>query len=609
MNSLFVLIASLFYSILLITVYFYKQRLETSENKIFKALIITNLIGIILDIMSIFTVTNMDAIPIINVIVTKSYLVYLHVWICILTSYIFVISFKKNNESFKTLVRSHKKLVNIYMIFVVISLFLIISLPLYYHNENGQIYSYGPSANLSYIVGAISVVAWVICLCYNIKNIKSRKYLPMFVFMIIGTIVIIVQRLNPSFLLMTSMETFVTFLMYFTIENPDIRMIEELNRAKDLSEKYNNDKSLLIFNFTQQIKPRLKSIVDMSDIANEENDIKILKNNLLEINDLSNRILNALSSVFDLSTVDTNKIKVIENEYNVRNLLDEIVLKNKNAIASKSLDFRINIDEGMPEELYGDYIKLKQVINSLLSNSIKYTDKGFIELNVNSIVKYDVCRLIINIEDSGKGIKAEVVDKYLINTNKEEEKIEEDDDNEVPLNEIKKRINSMGGTIVVKGGDGNGSNITVIVDQKIVDHSDSKVMEELQTYKQIQENKINIMIVDDDSKNLENISKKLSNDNINIITVNGGQLCLEKIRENEKYDLILIDDVLKKLSTTDTLHKLKQIKEFDTPVVIMTDTTDKLAINMYLRTGFNRILSKPIKRKELDKLIHSLVKK
>ena len=609
MNSLFVLIASLFYSILLITVYFYKQRLETDENKIFKVLIITNLIGIILDIMSIFTVTNMEAIPILNVIVTKSYLVYLHVWICILTSYIFVISFKKNNESFKTLVRSHKKLVNIYIIFAVISLFLIISLPLYYHNENNQIYSYGPSANLSYIVGTMSVVAWVICMCYNIKNIKSRKYVPMFVFMIIGTIVIIIQRLNPSFLLMTSMETFVTFLMYFTIENPDIKMIEELNKAKELSEKYNNDKSLLLFNFTQQMKPRLKSIVDMSNITSEENDIKLLKSNLLEINDLSNRILNALSSVFDLSTLDANRIKVIENEYNIRNLLDEIVLKNKTTIQNKGLDFRINVDEGMPEELLGDYIKLKQVINSLLSNSIKYTDKGFIELNINSIVKYDVCRLIINIEDSGKGINAEVVDKYLMNTNKEEEKIEQEDDNEVPLNEIKKRVNSMGGTIVVKGGDSNGSNITVVVDQKIVDHSDRKVMEELQTYKQIQEHKINIMVVDDDSKNLENITKKFANDTVNIIPVNGGQLCLEKIREKEKYDLILIDDVLKKLSTIDTLQKLKRIKDFDTPVVIMTDTTDKLAINMYLRTGFHGILSKPIKKKEFEKLLHHILKK
>ena len=608
MNSLFVLIASLLYSILLITVYFYKQRLETTENKIFKALIITNLIGIMLDIMSIFTVTNMDVIPIINVIVTKAYLVYLHVWICIMTSYIFVVSFKKNNESFKTLVKVHKKLVNIYVLFAVISLILIISLPLYYHNENGQIYSYGPSANLSYIVGGMSVAAWVICMCYNIKNIKSKKYFPMFTFMIIGTIVIIVQRLNPSFLLMTSMETFVTFLMYFTIENPDIRMIEELNKAKDLSEKYNNDKSLLLFNFTQQIKPSLKNILNLSDLSNEEKDITTLRNNMLEINDVSGRILNALSAVFDLSFMDVKKIKVIENEYNVRLLLDEIVLKNKNNIEKKGLDFRINIDEGMPEELYGDYIKLKQVINSLLSNSIKYTDKGFIELNVNSIVKYNVCRLIINIEDSGKGISGDIVDKYLMNNNKEEPK-EVEDNNEVPLNEIKKRINSIGGTIVVKGGNDNGSNITIVIDQKIVNHNDNRVLEELKTYKRIQENKINVMVVDDDAKNLESIAKRLSTEDINIVTVNGGQLCLEKIRDNEQYDLILIDDVLKKLSTTDTLNKLKQIEEFHTPVIIMTDTTDKLAVNMYLRSGFNGVLSKPIKRKEFNKIIHNFVKK
>lgn len=610
MNSLFFLISSLFYSILLIIVYFYKPRLHSAENKIFRILIVTNLIGIILDIMCIFTVSNMDIIPVINAIVTKTYLIYLHVWISLMTMYIFVISLKKNDETFKKLTNLHPRIFNGFFIFFIISLILIIISPLYYYSNNGQVYSYGPSANLSYLVAGIYVFSWLICMLYNIKNIRTKKYAPMFAYMIIGTVVIIIQKLHPTLLLMTSMETFVTFLMYFTIENPDIKMIEELNKAKNLSEKYNNDKSIFLFNFTQQIKPALNNIVQLSDIENNEKDLKALKNTLVSINEQSNRLLTALNNVFDVSTIDSSKIKIIENEYRVNLLLNEVILKNKNIIEEKKLEFRVNLDEGIPEALYGDYIKLKQILNALISNSIKYTEKGFIELTVNSIVKYDICRLIINIEDSGIGIRSEEVDKLFIkNQNKDSIDDVNLDDNEITLDIIKKLVNLIGGTIMVKSTKGEGSKFTLVIDQRIVEDQNNKTLEDFERYKKIQLDKINVMIVDDDQKNLEIMAKKLSNDKVNIVTVNGGQLCLEKIRNKEKYDLILIDDVLNKLSAGDTEKKLKQIKDFNTPVVVISDSNDSITRSMYLQTGFSDILTKPIKKKEFEKLIDSIQEK
>lgn len=605
MNSLFFLITSLFYSILLVTVYFYKQRLHSVENKIFKYLIVTNLIGLILDISCIFTVSNMDVFPALNAIVTKAYLVYLHVWISLLTTYIFVISFKKDNETFKKIVKTHPHIFKGFFAFVIISFMLILALPLYYFSEGGRVYSYGPSANVSYMVAGICVITWLISMLYNIKNIRNKKYAPMFVFMIIGTVVIIVQKLNPTLLLMTSMETFVTFLMYFTIENPDIRMIEELNKAKNLSEKYNNDKSIFLFNFTQQIKPALSNMAKLSKDSIKEDKIDFIKENLLTINEQSERILNTLNNVFDVSQMDSNKLKVIENEYKVNLLLNEVILKNKKLIEEKGIEFRVNLDEGLPDALYGDYIKIKQVLNALLSNSIKYTEKGFIELTVNSIVKYDVCRLIINIEDSGIGIKTEELDKLFIKDEEEEEF--NFDDNDIKLDVIKRMVNVIGGTIMVKSSKKEGTKFTVVLDQRIVEDENNKTLEDFERYKKIQLEKLNIMIVDDEEKNLEMLAKKLSSDKVQIVTVNGGQLCLEKIRNKEKYDLILIDDVLNKLSTGDTEKKLKQIKDFNTPIVVISDSNDPVTRSMYLQTGFSGILTKPVKKKDFEKLIEELM--
>ena len=210
----------LVYIFLLIIVYFSKKRFNSLENRIYMILIITNMIGLILDISSVYTIVHMDSIPMINSIITKLYLMYLITWITLLTLYIIVISLddKKQDKVFKRVFNIFFIIYNI----VVLGMFI---LPLDYVNDGKSIYSYGMSSNLVYIFSFFCMILWVICMIKNYKNLKSRKYLPMFVYMAIGLIVIIIQRFNPGILLMTSMETFVTFLMYFTIENPYLKMI------------------------------------------------------------------------------------------------------------------------------------------------------------------------------------------------------------------------------------------------------------------------------------------------------------------------------------------------------------------------------------------------
>ena len=228
----FYTVCSLFYSLLLNGVYFSKKRLKTIENKIFERIMVTNLIGVLLALGSYYTILNENKFPVLNIVVSKGYIIYLLTWLTLFTLYIFSIT-SKNIEKELT------KIKKIFMVLYIIFSIGIVMSPLYYHNNNGAIYSYGPSANVMFIVSGLYICVWVVRLLGNYNELKDKKYLPIFAFMLLGVIVMLIQRVHPELLLMTSMETYIVFLMYHTIENPDLKMIEELNIAREQAEKAN----------------------------------------------------------------------------------------------------------------------------------------------------------------------------------------------------------------------------------------------------------------------------------------------------------------------------------------------------------------------------------
>ena len=190
---------------------------------------LTNFVGVLLAIGSYFNIKNIDRFELLNTFVSKGYIIYLLTWLTLFSVYIFVISIKDGKDKKSEV----NKIINLFGILYLIFLIIIIIKPLYYHNINGAIYSYGPSANVMYIVSIVYITVWLIRLSTNIKRIRDKKYLPIFAFMGLGLVVMIIQKQHPELLLMTSMETFIVFLMYHTIENPDMQIIEEVHRAKE----------------------------------------------------------------------------------------------------------------------------------------------------------------------------------------------------------------------------------------------------------------------------------------------------------------------------------------------------------------------------------------
>ena len=594
---------SFFYSVLLTIMFFSKKRIQTLENKIYSYLIISNLIGVVLGVSCYTSILHRDAFPILNDFISKALLIYYLTWISFFTAYTFVISYSKKESDKESKEKYFKKIFNILTVIYVVIAILVFILPLNYFSKGTIAYSFGPSANLLYILIPVYICICLIEMFKNFKEIKNKKYLPLFAFIIIGTVVMIIQKLNPGLLLMTSMETFVTFLMYFTIENPDIKMIEELTKTKSLVEKNNNDKSIFIFNTTQQIRHPLNMIEQRTEqlLEDELNDDE--KEKVIDIRNAQQRIAYILRGVMDVSTIDAKNIKIVKNQYKVANLLTEITLRSKQEATEKGLEFRTNFDEAIPEMLYGDSIRLKQIINALISNAIKYTKEGFVELNVNSIVSFDVCRLVVSVKDSGIGVNAEEINKLFQSKTDENDISDKVDESNVTLDVAKKMVNLIGGTITVRSEKNKGSEFTLIVDQRIAS-SNGKIDKIINEYKKT-EDKIKILLVDDNEEERTLITKKLGG--ISKLTIaKNGEEGLKRIRNKEKYDVLLIKESMEKLDAYQTIKKAKTLEYVPDKIIVLADNKEE---EKKLTTNGIDAISRDTPEQQFIKKLNNIIKK
>lgn len=609
-GSIFFQLCSLFYIFLLIVVYFSKKRLKSVENRLYILLAITNFLGLFLDIFSVFTIRNMNTHPILNFYISKFYLIYLLTWITLFTIYIFIIS-TKNKSNAKT----KEDITKIFTIFSIIYSLLVIAiivLPLYYFNENNVVYSYGPSASLLYIVSGIYMIIWIICMISNLKNIKSKKYFPIFAYMIIGIAVIYIQMNNPGLLLMSSMETFVTFLMYFTIENPDLKIIEELNIARDQADKANNAKSEFLSNMSHEIRTPLNAIVGFSQALEEENLPDEAKDEVKDIIMASQSLLEIVNGILDISKIEANKLEIVNAEYDFNKVLEELVALTRARMGDKPLQFKTSFDPTIPTVLYGDHTRIKQIILNLLTNAVKYTKEGYINFKVDSVIKEDVCRLIISVEDSGIGIKEENINKLFSKFERFDlEKNITIEGTGLGLAITKKLVDLMNGKIVVQSTYGEGSRFTVAIDQKIVKTPTITIkdQDEQKEVKAFDVSGKRILVVDDNKLNLKVATRLLKEYNVEIETIDSGFECIEKIKAGQTYDLILMDDMMPKMTGTETIAKLKQIEGYNIPTIALTANAISGMKEKYMKAGFDGYLSKPIDKLELNRIINDFLNK
>lgn len=588
-TTIFLTIISLFYSVLLMIAYFSKDKIKTLENKVYSKLIIINFIGIILELFcTIFAGYAKDYL-VFYTILNKLFLVELTIWCSVFSVYVFLISSKKEKNELK----SYLKKVSIFHIVIdVITMFLIFVLPVQFNiNDLGYVmYSYGPSVNIVFISSTLYIILMFTCLIRNFKNIKNKKYLPIYVYMVIGVLVGIVQKLHPEILAFTSMEAFITVIMYFTIENPDKKLLEEIHTSKKIADAANEDKSMLIYNMMNEVKSIASDINKSSEVILNSNNLEENRFFAREIISSNNKLYSMANNIYNIDVIDDINVNTVKNKYNIKLLLKEVISKNKELFEDKDISFRFNIDSNLPNTLYGDSINLKNVLNTIIGNSYKYTDKGYVELSVNAIFKKDIVRLIIKIEDSGIGIKAEDLDKCLNKNTKDQNS----------LYGARKTINIMGGNLLISSEYNKGTIVTIILDQKIYTNNKDN-------YDNYVNNK-KILIIDDNNSSIKLISKILDKHNILYDSSNLGKEALDRIRKGDKYDLILLDEDMPYMNGINVMNKFSKIKGFDTKVILLTKNSNIIYDDIYKDSGFCDYIIKPIDKDDLMNKINKYLK-
>jgi CheY-like chemotaxis protein len=602
--SLAFLLPCFFFSLLLLIVFLSKKRISKLENKFFFAITIANFIGLIIEIVLQISVVLTNHITTSILFVGKIYLIYLIIWTSLFTLYSILISYKKEIKN----IRENKFIKNTSMFFLFITIVLMVLmliLPLNGHYANKEMYSFGKSVDIVKLYTGISILTWLILAIINAKKYTYKKFIPVFSGVTLLSITALIQFINPAILLATVCDTLICYLMFHTIENPDLKMLRELELAKDTAEKANRAKSDFLSSMSHEIRTPLNAIVGLSDAIYNSESMEEVKENSVDVINASNTLLEIVNGILDISKIEAGKLEIINTDYDSHKLFNNVTRLIKARIGDKPLDFEVKIAPDLPPALYGDHGSIKKIAINFLTNAVKYTSSGFVKFEVSCVNKDNVCRLIISVEDSGRGIKDEDLKKLFTKF----QRLDEDRNTTIEgtglgLAITKQLIELMGGNIVVESVYGKGSKFIAAIDQRI---SNAEIEIEKEDNTDIDLTNKKILVVDDNKLNLKVAKKVLEVYNPVIELADSGFEAIEKIK-NTKYDLILMDDMMPHMSGVDTFKKLKEDVSFNTPVIALTANAITGMKEKYLGIGFNDYLSKPIEKPELNQVLKKWIK-
>ena len=605
MPNLYIPGCALILATLLITIFFSKKRAKNDDTKIYTYLLISSFIdSLLLFVILLIGYVSPNSEAVIFLLNKIDFSMYI-LWIWLMFIYFFKISITKDKVlKYYNIILKSTFIINIILIIVMWIL------PINIINQNGQMGVTGIAVDFAMYVFVIYLLLIIMVSLFKFKII-NKKYAPLYLLIILLGISLVIKKYNPTFLFTSAVISYVNLIMFFTIENPDVKMVKELEVAKSSAEKANKAKSEFLSSMSHELRTPLNAIVCFSELLETKEGLdEESKSFAKDIVSASHNLLELVNGVLDISKIEAGKMELINKEYNPYDLFNSLGTMVIPRIGDKNITFETHLASDLPGTLKGDTGKIKQIVLNLLTNAVKYTDEGYISYKVNSLndFKNNKCYLYVTVTDSGRGIKPEDLDRLFVKF----ERLDEDKNSSIEgtglgLAITQSLANLMGGKITVVSKYGEGSTFKFVFVQEIIKEENEISLEEVkeETLNYDFTGK-NILVVDDSKLNLRVAQNVLKTFNANVMTSTSGQECLDLCKTN-KYDIILMDIMMPLMNGIETLKRIR-IDDKKVPVIALTADAVEGMEEKYLKEGFNDYLSKPIDRNKLGIILNKYLK-
>lgn len=476
----------------------------------------------------------------------------------------------------------------------------------------------GANKRFQTILPAIAVIILLLGVIYTILNnygSTSGQY-SMTVFYIIMSVLHILQ-LSMEYREKAEENTWLLNEKIRISEQQNLQLAQakhEADIAKHEALAANEAKGKFLAHMSHEIRTPINAVLGMDEMILRESREQSIKGYAMDIYTAGQTLLSLVNDILDFSKIDSGKMEIVPAEYDISSLVNDVVNMASQRAAAKDLKLVTDVDSQIPSRLYGDDVRIRQVITNLLGNAVKYTHEGTVWFRIKSRRQGGTVILEFEVEDTGIGIKEEDLPKLYA----EFERIEENRNRNIEgtglgISITIQLLGLMGSQLEVESTYGKGSKFYFSLEQKIIDSTPigdfisrvSQIAENYNYSSKLYAPDAKILVTDDNAVNRKVLRSLLKETQIQLTEAGSGTECLELVQKNH-YHLVLLDHMMPGMDGIETLHRIKELKNSpcsNTPVIALTANAISGAEEKYISEGFDGFLSKPVVPDKLEDMI------